>query len=121
MCEIPITTAYKTVASVVYGLYLQAQPGLVLKYGAVVAMAVAHVVANSLQWAADPAATLEKQLELLRATHIEYVLAVQAAALRHVKVLQDFLAMWSIPLRPHTQLACVPAVATVATAHVFIQ
>jgi hypothetical protein len=121
MCVIPITTAYKTVASVVYGLCQLAQPGLVLKYGAAAAMAAAHVVANSLQWAAAPVVILEKQLELLRATHIEYVPAAQAAALKLVKAPTDSLAMWSIPLRPHTQLAYVPAVATAATAHVFIQ
>ena len=80
-------------ASVVYGLCLQAQPGLVLKYGAVVAMAVAHVVANSLRWAVAPAVILEKQLELLRATHIDYVLAAQVAALNYVKVPTDFLVL----------------------------
>jgi len=93
MCVIPITTAYKTVVSVVYGLFLQAQPGLVLKYGVVEAMAAAHVVANSLQWAAAPVVILEKQLELLRATHIEYVPAAQVAALRHVKAPTDFLVL----------------------------
>ena len=93
MCVIPITTTYKTVASVVYGLCQLAQPGLVLKYGAAAAMAEVHVVVNSLQWAAAPAAILEKQLELLRATHIEYVPAAQAAALRHVKAPTDFLVL----------------------------
>jgi len=93
MFEIPITTTYKTAVFVAFGLYLQALPGLVLKSGVEVATVAVHVVANSLQWAVAPAATLEKQLELLRATHIEYVLAAQAAALKHVKVLQDSLVM----------------------------
>jgi hypothetical protein len=51
------------VASVAYGLCQQAQPGHDLKYGAVVAMVVAHVAVNSLQWVVDLVAMLERQQE----------------------------------------------------------
>ena len=121
MFEIPITTAYKTVVSVVYGLCQLAQPGLVLKSGVVVAMVAVHVAVNSLQWAVDPVAMPEKQLELLQATRIEYVLAAPVVALNYVKVPAVSLVMWSIPLQPHMQLAYVPVVDTAAIVHVSIQ
>jgi hypothetical protein len=50
-------------ASAVYGLCQLAQPGHDLKCGVVVAMVVAHVAANSLQWVVGLVAMLEKQLE----------------------------------------------------------
>ena len=109
------------VVSAACGLCQWAHCGLALKFGVAAVTVVAPVVANSLQWAVDLVAMLEKQLELLQATHIEYVLAAQAAVHKIILELRDSLAMWSIPLRPHTQLAYVPAVATAATAHVFIQ
>ena len=121
MFEIPITTAYKTVVSVVYGLCQLAQPGPVLKSGVVVAMVAVHVAVNSLQWEAAPAVILEKQPELLQATRIDYVLAAPVAALNYVKVPTVSLVMWSIPLQPHMQLAYVPVVDTAAIVHVSIQ
>ena len=121
MFEIPITTAYKTVVSVVYGLCQRAQPGPVLKSGVGVAMVAAHVAANSLQWEAAPVVILEKQPELLQATRIDYVLEAVVAAPKRAKVPTVSLVMWSTPLQPHMQLAYVPVVDTAATAHVFIQ
>ena len=80
-------------AFVVYGRFRQAQLGQDLKFGVAVATAVAPVAVNSLVWAAVRVAMLEKQPELLLAKPIDYVPAEVAAALKHVKVHRDFLAM----------------------------
>jgi len=76
-----------------------------LKYGVVVAMAAVRVAVNSLQWAADRAAMLEKQLGLHLVNNIDCVQAAQAAALKHVKVLRDSLAMFKTTQQVHIQLA----------------
>jgi hypothetical protein len=81
------------VASAAYGLCQQALPGLVLKYGVVAVMAVAHVAVNSLARAVAQAAMLEKQLELLLATLINCVQVVQDVAHRTQMELRDFLVM----------------------------
>jgi hypothetical protein len=80
-------------ASVVYGPCQQVLPGLVLKYGAVAAMVVAHVAVNSPQWAADQAAMLEKQLELRLVNNIDCVQVAQAVAHNYVEVQTDSLVM----------------------------
>jgi hypothetical protein len=80
-------------ASVAYGLCQQAPPGPALKYGVVVVMAVVRVAVNSLQWAADQAAMLEKQLELRLVNNIDCVQVAAAAAHNYAEVQTDFLVM----------------------------
>ena len=79
-------------------------------------MAVVHVVVNSLQWVVVRAAMLEKQLELHLVNNIDCVQAVQAAALKVVKVPQVFLALLLIPEQVHTQSVYAPVEDLVATA-----
>ena len=74
-------------------------------------MAVAHVAVNSLQWAADQAAMLEKQLELRLVNNIDCVQVAQDAAHRTQMELTDSLVMLRITPQVHIQLAYVPVAA----------